>query len=603
VTNVERVPVIIRFIGACEEFLGADGKSYGPFQHEDLATIPTPNAQVLVHQGVALVVSVPSEEPAPEFTSATKLKEQGEEIEAMQRERIKAKVTKVEAELAPDVKAPLEWSEEEAAKELARMEEEDHRKKAEARHQVVLATACSGFEHTDLGNSDRFIRRYGDIVRYCYHWKSWLVWNGTIWERDAGGAILALAADTVRWIHHEADHILDDKRKEVFKWALTSEGERAIRNMLKLAEHRVAIAPDELNRELYYFTVRNKTIELDPFVVRDPLQEDLITQCANVDYDPVAKAPTWEKHIKTVFKGKKAIIDTFQEICGTCLFGENPDMLFIIAYGTGKNGKSVTLSVLSELLGDYSRTMDPSTLMVQRIEPGGEAPRPDIVRLRSGRFVTCVETKRGRGLKENLLKQLTGADKISVRGMYVGHEEFYFGGKIFLASNNKPRLKELSTAISERVVLIPFTHYFPEETRDPDITKKLLEEKSGILNWCIEGWKRIRERTPHPRIVICKEIRDATKDYIKENDDIGPFLEKNYVMAPMGQTIASELRRAYRDWCKFEDLKPMDPHEFADALRDHGLMQVRKEDARYWQGIRPISQGNMPLPDDVLGEE
>jgi D5 N terminal like len=36
--------------------------------------------------------------------------------------------------------------------------------------------------HTDLGNVNRLLARYGDTLAYCKTWKKWLVWNGKYWE-------------------------------------------------------------------------------------------------------------------------------------------------------------------------------------------------------------------------------------------------------------------------------------------------------------------------------------------------------------------------------------------------------------------------------------
>ncbi len=48
----------IRFIKNIPAIMGADMKSYGPFTAEDVATLPLQNAQILVKQGLAVLVEV-----------------------------------------------------------------------------------------------------------------------------------------------------------------------------------------------------------------------------------------------------------------------------------------------------------------------------------------------------------------------------------------------------------------------------------------------------------------------------------------------------------------------------------------------------------------
>jgi DNA replication factor GINS len=48
----------IRFLKNIPAIMGADMKSYGPFIAEDVASLPPQNAQILVKQGLALLVEV-----------------------------------------------------------------------------------------------------------------------------------------------------------------------------------------------------------------------------------------------------------------------------------------------------------------------------------------------------------------------------------------------------------------------------------------------------------------------------------------------------------------------------------------------------------------
>jgi DNA replication factor GINS len=48
----------IRFLKSIPAIMGADMKSYGPFVAEDVASLPPQNAQILVKQGLAVMVEV-----------------------------------------------------------------------------------------------------------------------------------------------------------------------------------------------------------------------------------------------------------------------------------------------------------------------------------------------------------------------------------------------------------------------------------------------------------------------------------------------------------------------------------------------------------------
>jgi DNA replication factor GINS len=56
---VVHVRITLRFLKPVPEIIGSDMKSYGPFQAEDVASVPQENARMLVKQGLAKQVEVP----------------------------------------------------------------------------------------------------------------------------------------------------------------------------------------------------------------------------------------------------------------------------------------------------------------------------------------------------------------------------------------------------------------------------------------------------------------------------------------------------------------------------------------------------------------
>ncbi|MCW3982609.1 MAG: hypothetical protein NWE96_01275 [Candidatus Bathyarchaeota archaeon] len=57
-THVTHKRLTLRFTKAIPAIMGADMKSYGPFQPEDVASLPALNAQILIKQGLAVLVDV-----------------------------------------------------------------------------------------------------------------------------------------------------------------------------------------------------------------------------------------------------------------------------------------------------------------------------------------------------------------------------------------------------------------------------------------------------------------------------------------------------------------------------------------------------------------
>lgn len=83
---------------------------------------------------------------------------------------------------------------------------------------------------TDMGNAERLIRQYGNILRYSYERKKWLVWTGKLWQWDDGTKVTHLAKLTVRNIYAEATNESDKKRrKEIADHAKHSESDHKLK--------------------------------------------------------------------------------------------------------------------------------------------------------------------------------------------------------------------------------------------------------------------------------------------------------------------------------------------------------------------------------------
>ena len=52
----------------------------------------------------------------------------------------------------------------------------------------------SAFAHTDVGNAELLITRYGDELRQVPEWGKWVRWSDGLWKPDAGGDRCAIQA-------------------------------------------------------------------------------------------------------------------------------------------------------------------------------------------------------------------------------------------------------------------------------------------------------------------------------------------------------------------------------------------------------------------------
>ncbi|GBU28530.1 hypothetical protein R84B8_02089 [Treponema sp. R8-4-B8] len=436
-------------------------------------------------------------------------------------------------------------------------------------------------QFTDSTNAERLLKEHKRNIRYFTAWKKWLVWNGTNWKTDEGGALIhEKGLETVRNIYDELSRTNDYRERiDIENFARISESIRRREAMIKTAQYiqELNITADDLDGNPWLLNVRNGTIDVVTGEFREHRQEDMITKLANVEYDPNADCPLWKQFIREIMDYKPDLIKFLQTAMGWALTGDNTEQTMFILYGSGANGKTTFLNTIQYLLGDYATSTPTESFMKKNTDQYTN----DIARLRGTRFVSTTEAEQGRRLSEPLIKKITGNDQITARFLYGEYFNFTPSFKIFMATNHKPLIKGTDHGIWRRIKLIPFTTTIAQEKQDKNLEAKLKQETSGILNWLLEGtanWKR-------EGLIAPADILDATDEYRGEMDVIGNFIKERCVKDG-GITIRiRDLYRAYADWCEENKEHAVSERFFTMRLKEMGFVQGRTAEMRFWTGI------------------
>lgn len=392
---------------------------------------------------------------------------------------------------------------------------------------------------SELGNARRLVRLAGRDLRYVYPWARWLVWDGACWAGDRTGVVERRAKLVVESLDIEvaAEHE-DGRRTALRKHALASQGARAIRNMIALAQSELAVAlpPEAFDRDPFLLNVQNGTLELRTGTLRPHRREDYITKLIPVAYDPAASCPTFDAFLARIFAGRRGLVEYMQRLVGYTLTGDIREQCFFLLHGIGANGKTTLMQTVSDLLADYAATLAAETLLAKK---GGDASLAmnDLATLQGVRFAGAVESDLGRRLAEALVKSITGGEPLKVKRLYADVFTIRPEFKLWVGTNHKPVIRGTDHAIWRRVRLIPFDVVIPDAEQDHQLLEKLQAERPGILRWAVEGclaWQRDGLGTP-------EDVRRATAGYRGEMDVLGKFFTDHCVVEPAAFVSAGDL--------------------------------------------------------------
>jgi putative DNA primase/helicase len=398
-------------------------------------------------------------------------------------------------------------------------------------------------------------------------WGKWFIWDGSRWAEDETGAIERVAKRTVASIYAEAAQaITDDKRKNVAKWALASEGQNKISAMIALSrsELGISVKHSELDGDPMLLDCRNGTIELRTGKLLPHDRSYLATKQIDVDYDPDAQCPLWQGFLKRIMADNPALIDFLQRAVGYSLTASVVEQCLFFLYGTGSNGKSTFTETIQALLGDYGQRAPTEMIMMK--QNTGAIPN-DIARLPGARFVVTAEIESGRRLAESLVKDLTGGDKMVARFMRQEYFEFTPTHKLWIYGNHKPVIKGSDNGIWRRINLVPFTVQIPDDEKDEQLKEKLKTELPGILAWAVRGcldWQRTGLKPPD-------EVKAATAAYRAESDALTAFIEECCILGVNCIAEYNLLYAAYKAWGERNGERVDGSRAFGNALTERGF--------------------------------
>ena len=440
---------------------------------------------------------------------------------------------------------------------------------------------------TELGSAQEMVSCYGENIRYVAQFGKWLLWDSHRWCFDETGNVSRLAKANALSQYDKVAQIDDfNQRQQMSRYAAKSESRQAIESTIHLAktEAGIPLRVESLDTNSYLLGVANGVINLRTGGLRVETKEEYITKQAPVEFNPDATCPRWLKFLNQAMGGDNEMIDYLKRIVGYSLTGDIKEQVLFFLFGHGANGKSVFVTTIQSLLGDYAMQTPVSTLMTR----GKNIVNNDVARLRGARFVATTETEEGSKFNESELKQLTGGDILICRFLYGEFFQYYPEFKIWISGNHKPVPGD-GHGIWRRLILIPFEVIVDEANQDKELHLKLKEELSGILNWAIEGcleWQEEGLKTP-------QKILDAISEYKSEMDRVLTWMDECCDPKPWAgaETKASSLYGCYRRWAIDNGEWAMSQRIFSNKLSEKGYKKIRKGQGQFYQGISLSSRG------------
>ena len=331
-------------------------------------------------------------------------------------------------------------------------------------------------------------------------------------------------------------------------------------------------------------------------VFRDGKPEDYISMTTRIDYIPLT-----EKHTEV----KKEIVDFMEKLfpipelreymwdhLASTLVGTALNQTFNNYLGGGRNGKSVLVTLMTKVLGEYKGEL-PLTAVVtsRRTAVGGLAP--EIAELKGKRYVVMQEPRQGDIINEGILKELTsGHDAIQARALYSVPITFLPQFKLCVCANTLPEIKAQDHGTWRRIRVVPFLSLFTENPVEGDPFKPYQYKLDATIDEKFDVWKTVflsmlveRVLKTNGLVTDCETVLKASNEYKQKQDVIAQFIDDKIIRAPGEVLKTTAVGMEFKTWhelnygCKGPQAKEL--HSYLDRL-------FGQHDKSGWRDIRLV---------------
>jgi putative DNA primase/helicase len=200
----------------------------------------------------------------------------------------------------------------------------------------------------------------------------------------------------------------------------------------------------------------------------------------------------------------------------------------------------------------------------------------------------------GARLNEDLIKALTGSDRMVASFLYQEEFEYDPTFKIMLVSNHRPIIRGADHAMWRRIRLVPFDVIVSPERRDPNLSEALQAEVPGVLNWALEGfrsWQACGLAAP-------QEVEAATNEYREDQDQLADFLANHCELGDQFRATASALYAKYLESLRATGQEPLSHKTFGVLLTERGIRRRKSGNDVLRIGIRLREGGDGIMRDN-----
>lgn len=436
----------------------------------------------------------------------------------------------------------------------------------------------------DLGNARRLLEYYGNRLHWVDARNKFFYHDGFKYVPMTVHEARPLFTPVVEGIYEELSGMPDQETAgRLLKWIYKSKDYRAIDRALRLGSSMMQKSQLDFDQDEYLVNFQNGVYDAQHKIMLPHAATQMLTAISPYNFNPEltdADCPRWTAHVNSLFCGDTDLVRCLRHGIGYSVLGTVREDRFFMLVGEGRNGKGTLLDIVTAVLGrDYCTEAAMTSFVLDR--SGTYRMRSDLAIIADKRFVKVDEINEGVRLDEALVRKLTGGGRLVAARKYENECEYLWRGKLWFLVNHKPKIRDGTSAIWERMVLLETPAKTVTRTaRDNRREEIPREEGEAIAAWlmrCVDDY--VNEGLYFPDKVV-----EAMQEYREQSNVVVRFVQD--ACESRGETLAADLYVAFREWATLHgEPRVISQLEFEDQLEKLGYVKGEVNDTDVWKGI------------------
>lgn len=318
----------------------------------------------------------------------------------------------------------------------------------------------------------------------------------------------------------------------------------------------------KLDQNPYLLCFNNGVVDFKNKCIRRGQPDDYISKCTNIDY--ITLTPKHGEAIKEINTFVNELFPDEElrrymwDHLASILVGTNENQTFNIYTGSGRNGKSKLVELMSKGLGDYKGTV-PITLITQNRNSIGSTSS-EIVQLMGTRYAVMQEPSKGDKINEGIMKEITGGDPIQGRALFQEPITFIPQFKLVVCTNTLFDIKSNDDGTWRRIRVCDFKSKFVEnpyenESKFPKaeypyqyLIDKNIDKKFEIWAPVMMAMLVEMAYAKQGNVQDCDMVLASSDVYREGQDYLTEFCKEKVQKKRDGKIKKTELLETFRNW-------------------------------------------------------